>query len=182
MIALLALLLFTAEPQPYSCGPYLLLPGTDQMTIVIDHHSAITAELVYGIENADGEERVAHAAPKRHHVFELNDLRPGTRYWYEVRTGAELSSGKRNFRTLPESPDSYDVVVLGDVRSLPQRWHAVSQQVFRNEATALFIIGTGDYPSDGRQYGLWQKQFFEPARNLLAAKPMWPAPRSNAPA
>ncbi len=175
MIALLALLLFAAEPSPYACGPYLLLPGVEQMTVVIDHHQPVAAELLYGLEHADGEQRVVHAAVQRHHVFKLDKLRPGTRYWYEVRTGTELSSGKRTFRTLPASPDSYEVVVLGDVRSLPQRWHAVSQQIFRDEAEALFIIGTGDYPVDGSKYALWRKQFFEPARNLLAAKPMWPA-------
>lgn len=180
MIALLALLLFVAEPLPYACGPYLLLPGVDQMTVVVDHHLPIAAELVYGIgvygtESEDGEQRVAHAAVQRHHVFTLSGLRPGTRYWYEVRTGTELASGKRSFRTLPAKPDSYQVIVLGDVRSLPQRWHKVSQRVFRQEQEALFVIGTGDYPSDGRKYDQWRKQFFEPARNLLASKPMWPA-------
>lgn len=175
MIALLALLLFVAEPLPYACGPYLLLPGVEQMTIVVDHSLPIAAELVYGIEGEDGVQRVVHATVQRHHVFKLSDLRPGTRYWYEVRTGTELASGKRNFRTLPAKPDSYEVVVLGDVRSLPQRWHAVSQRIFEHERDALFVIGTGDYPSDGSKYAQWRKQFFEPARNLLASKPMWPA-------
>jgi hypothetical protein len=175
MIALLALLLFVAEPLPYACGPYLLLPGVEQMTVVIDHLLPISAELVYGIEGEDGGQRVVHATAQRHHVFKLSDLRPGTRYWYEVRTGTELASGKRSFRTLPAKPDSYQVVVLGDVRSLPQRWHAVSQRIFQQEQDALFVIGTGDYPADGSKYALWRKQFFEPARNLLASKPMWPA-------
>lgn len=180
MIALLALLLFVAEPLPYACGPYLLLPGVEQMTVVVDHHLPIAAELIYGIEGdgVAGEDsglRVVHAAIQRHHVFTLSGLRPGTRYWYEVRTGTELASGKRSFRTLPAKPDSYQVIVLGDVRSLPQRWHMVSQRVFQQEQEALFVIGTGDYPSDGSKYDLWRKQFFEPARNLLASKPMWPA-------
>ncbi|MGK0205216.1 MAG: hypothetical protein ACI9S9_004304 [Planctomycetota bacterium] len=175
MIALLVLLLLVAEPLPYACGPYLLLPGVEQMTVVIDHNLPITAELVYGIEGEDGEQRVAHAAVQRHHVFTLSGLQPGTRYWYEVRTGTQLASGKRSFRTLPAKPDSYQVIVLGDVRSLPQRWHAVSQRIFQQEQDALFVIGTGDYPADGSKYALWRKQFFEPARNLLASKPMWPA-------
>lgn len=175
MLPLLALLLFLAEPLPYACGPYLLLPGVEQMTVVIDHHLPITAELVYGIDNEDDEQRVVHKAVQRHHVFSLTNLRPGTRYWYEVRTSEQLASGKRSFRTLPAKPDSYEVIVLGDVRSLPQRWHAVSQQIYKNEADALFVIGTGDYPADGTNYAMWRKQFFEPARNLLATKPMWPA-------
>jgi hypothetical protein len=175
MIALLALLLFAAEPLPYSCGPYLLLPGSKQMTIVVDHSLPIAAELVYGLEGGDGEQRVMHAAVQRHHVFTLDGLQPGSPYWYEVRTGTELASGRRSFRTLPAKPDSYEVIVLGDVRSLPQRWHAVSQRIFQDEPGALFVIGTGDYPSDGSNYALWRKQFFEPARSLLASKPMWPA-------
>lgn len=175
MIALLALLLVAAEPLPYSCGPYLLLPGARQMTIVVDHVLPITAELVYGLEIGDGKKSVMHAAAQRHHVFTLDGLQPDSRYWYEVRTGTELASGRRSFRTLPAKPDSYEVIVLGDVRSLPQRWHAVSQRIFQDESDALFVIGTGDYPSDGSKYALWRKQFFEPARSLLASKPMWPA-------
>lgn len=175
MIALLALLQLAAEPLPYACGPYLLLPGTEQMTVVVDHHQAVRAELVYGLANSDVESRVPHLQAQRHHVFSLTGLQPGAEYWYEVRTGDELASGRCSFRTLPKRPDRYEVVVLGDVRSLPQRWHAVSQRVFTQEKDALFVIGTGDYPSDGSKYGLWRKQFFEPARSLLAHKPMWPA-------
>ena len=175
MITILAFLLFTAEPLPYACGPYLLLPGVEQMTIVIDHSLPIAAELVYGVEGGESEKRVVHTAIQRHHVFKLDGLQPGSQYWYEVRTGTELASGRRSFHTLPAKPDSYEVIVLGDVRSLPQRWHAVSQRVYQDEPSALFVIGTGDYPSDGSKYTLWRKQFFEPARNLLASKPMWPA-------
>jgi len=165
----------TAEPTPYACGPYLLLPGVTEMTVVIDHNVPITAELTYGIDKTDGKQRVAHDKAIRHHVFKLANLRPDTRYWYQVRTSDELASKKRTFRTLPAKPNTYEVVVLGDVRSLPQRWHAVSQSIYKNEPEALFVIGTGDYPVDGTKYALWRKQFFEPARNLLATKPMWPA-------
>ncbi|MFK7740607.1 MAG: metallophosphoesterase [Planctomycetota bacterium] len=180
MIALLTLLLFAQlllaqEPAPYACGPFLLQPGCDQMTVVVDHPQPVVAELIYGTEGGQDEQRVPHASPQRHHVFALTGLKPKTEYWYQVRTGTERSSGKRSFRTLPQTPDRYEVIVLGDVRSLPQRWHAVSERVFQHEQNALFVIGTGDYPSNGSKYEQWRKQFFEPARNLLANKPMWPA-------
>lgn len=172
---LFLLTLAVAVPLPYSCGPFLLQPGTDRMTVVVDHETPVTAKLRYGIQGDANIQVMTHESAARHHVFGLTGLRPGTQYWYEITSDTTLGSGKRTFRTLPESPKSYRIVALGDVRSLPARWHKVSQRIFREEKDALFIIGTGDYPSNGRNYGMWIKQFFTPARDLLASVPIWPA-------
>ncbi len=164
----------SATIDPFSCGPFLLRPGTHTMTIVVDHHSLVPAELHYGIAGQAELGRVRHAAARRHHVFALVDLQPGTRYWYEVSAGSKLASGRHHFRTLPNQPASYRLIVLGDVRTLPSRWGAIATRVLRDEHDALSIIGTGDYPSNGRNYGQWVREFFAPARDLLAELPIWP--------
>jgi hypothetical protein len=66
-------------PGPYSCGPCLLQPGTDEMTLVVDHVSPVMATLEWG---AVGEpmQRVEHSNPERHHIFELTGLAPGCLY------------------------------------------------------------------------------------------------------
>lgn len=100
------------------------------------------------------------------------DLAEGVRYRI---TSDGFDSGEHTFRTLPEAPSSYRFLALGDVRSNPQDWRAVADRVQQHEQDALFIVGTGDYPADGRQYDQWIEQFFDPARDLLARLPFWPA-------
>lgn len=159
---------------PYDCGPFLLQPGTETMTIVVDHAQPVDARLTWHRADGRGKKGVINSATSRHHIFTLDDLEPDTRYAYRLK-GDGLDSGKREFRTLPEAPSSYRFITLGDVRSLPDVWHAVSERIYENEKEALFIVGTGDYPADGTQYSQWIDQFFSPARNLLASVPMWPS-------
>lgn len=165
-----------AAGEPYSCGPFLLQPGNGEMTVVIDHVEPLAAQLAYW--RADGKGRkqtLKHKTPKRHHIFELTGLAAGTRYKYRVTTGGQRDSGERVFRTLPQRPDRIRLIALGDARTNPDDWHAVSQRVFENEEDALFIIGTGDYPSDGSKYDQWVNQFFAPGRDLLGRIPLWPS-------
>ncbi|MBT3345567.1 MAG: hypothetical protein HOH74_12765 [Gemmatimonadetes bacterium] len=163
----------SAWAAPFDCGPFLLQPGTNTMTIVIDHAEPVEVTMTW--RRADGgEKRTVARAADRHHIFTLDDLEPDTRYQYRLK-GSGFDSDKREFRTLPEAPAAYRFITLGDVRSLPDVWHKVSQRIHENEPEALFIVGTGDYPADGSQYSQWKDQFFSPARDLLARVPMWPS-------
>ena len=162
-----------AEVSPLSCGPFLLQPGTHGMTIVVDHATPVATRLCYWTEGGD-ELAIEHEEPARHHVFTLEGLAANTAYSYEI-TGSDLSTGTHSFRTLPERPERYRVLAVGDVRTYPEAWARVSGRMFEDEPDALFAIGTGDYPADGRNYNLWIEQFFAPARPLLGHLPLWPA-------
>ncbi len=162
--------------QPYSCGPFLLQPGSTQMTVVIDHEHPVAATLTYRPGGSrEREQKLRHAEPQRHHIFNLEGLKPDTEYSYRVKSGRDFDSGKLLFHTLPEAPTQYRLIALGDVRSRPHIWKRVSERIFSMEKDALFIIGTGDYPADGRKYHQWIEQFFNPGRNLLGRLPIWPA-------
>lgn len=166
----------TPTATPYSCGPFLLQPGTGEMTIVIDHEGPVAAQLVYWrAEGKGGKQTVRHRDAERHHVFELTGLEPGTEYRYRITTGRERDSGERCFRTLPAAPERFRLIALGDARTNPEDWHKVSQRIYEEEEDALFIIGTGDYAADGSQYDQWVNQFFGPGRDLLSRVPMWPS-------
>lgn len=179
LLLILPLVLLTGPflaAQPYSCGPFLLQPGSTQMTVVIDHEHPVAATLTYRLEGGkEKEKEIRHAEPRRHHIFILDDLKPDAEYGYQVKSGGDFDSGRRHFRTLPEAPTQYRLIVLGDVRSRPHIWKQVSERIFSVEQDALFIIGTGDYPADGSKYHQWIEQFFKPARNLLGRIPIWPA-------
>lgn len=173
--ALLVLLAQVPQPElpaPFSCGPFLLQPSTSSMTVVIDHETPLATSMQYWA--GEGVRVIEHADPTRHHVFALAGLAADTLYSYEI-TAQGHSSGTHQFRTLPVQPDSYRLLVVGDVRTQPKVWGQVSQRMFENESAALFTIGTGDYPSDGRQYKRWINEFFTPARSFLGRMPMWPA-------
>lgn len=162
-----------AAEDPIACGPFLLQPGPRTMTIVIDDETPSPATLRYW--SADQAERVVeHPEPARHHAFTLDQLEPDTEFSYQVRAGAG-SSATHAFRTLPLRPERYRVLAVGDVRTHPEEWAAVSGRMFEREQGALFAIGTGDYPSDGRKYQQWVDQFFAPARDFLGRMPLWPA-------
>jgi hypothetical protein len=163
--------------EPYSCGPFLLQPGSEQMTVVIDHAMPLAAKLTYSRADNQGAAPVVveHEAAARHHVFTLRGLEPDTVYRYRVESGEGQESGERTFRTLPTAPERYRIVAIGDARTQSAVWGRVSQRIHEQERDALFMIGTGDYPENGRQYQLWVEQFFAPGRDLLSRMPLWPA-------
>jgi hypothetical protein len=143
------------------------------MVLVVDHPSPVPATLEYGRVGADSMERVARD-PQRHHVFALTGLTPDTEYRYRIVRDPNTATEEAVFRTLPEAPSEIHFVVMGDHRSQPDRWGAVATRILEAEPRARFAVGTGDYPSDGRHYGQWVEQFFEPGRALLAHLPLWP--------
>ncbi|HCL31778.1 MAG TPA: hypothetical protein DIC52_25530 [Candidatus Latescibacteria bacterium] len=159
--------------QPFDCGPFLLQPGRTTMTVVIDHAEPVEARLTWQREDGGSKQNSRHETA-RHHIFALTDLRPDTHYRYRIE-GDGFDSGERTFRTLPIAPRQYRFLAVGDVRSRPEDWRKVARRMNDNESEALFIVGTGDYPADGRQYEQWKGQFFDPARDLLARLPIWPA-------
>jgi hypothetical protein len=187
LLALSMVLLATVGSQasgaPYSCGPILLQPGPHRMVVVIDHEAPLDATLWYqpagekpgaGIDRATATE-IRQESPQRHHIFELTGLAAGTTYAYEISSRNGVTSGVHTFGTLPERPDRYRLVVMGDVRSQPEVWRRMASRILTHERSALFMIGTGDYPADGRDYSQWVEQFFAPGRELLAEMPLWPA-------
>ncbi|MEW6753062.1 MAG: metallophosphoesterase [Candidatus Latescibacterota bacterium] len=165
-----------AQGEPFACGPYLLDPGPRRMTVVVDHPHPVAAALEYRRADGTGRPRaVVRREAARHHLFALEELEPDTWYEYRVASGRAHDSGPRTFRTPPEAPERFRLVVLGDTRSQPEEWRRVSQRVFAHEPEALFAVGTGDYPADGSQYEQWVAQFFAPGRDLLARLPIFPS-------
>ncbi len=104
-------------------GPYLLAPKTDSMVVVWESTEAVSATIAYGTdENALSEPiavEVNADAPdfqgKRMNLYhyKLENLQPGTRYYYEVKLdGGE--SCKASFRTLSDHPEAIRIVSLSD--------------------------------------------------------------------
>lgn len=176
LLLALAPSLSAQETTPFGCGPFLLQPTSNSIVVVVDHPTEVTASISFGVKGKPVQV-ISHQTAARHHMFQLKGLTPGSVIEYRVRSSSSkgLDSGVMSFRTLPESPKSYRFLVMGDVRSDPTSWNKVSELALQRDPDALFIVGTGDYPNDGRRYKQWMHQFFAPARGLLGHFPFWPA-------
>ncbi len=164
----------SAAARPFDCGPMLLEPAPDGMTVVVHDGAAPAPTLVfYPQDHPDRRGSVRHGEPSKHHFFVLTGLSPDTHYVYRVQAG-DVDSGTRSFRTLPQDPERFRFLAFGDLRSQPQQFHMLSEAIVGHETDALFCVTTGDYPADGRKYQLWMDQFFTPGRDMLAFLPHWP--------
>lgn len=174
LCAVAALFSLSAAARPFDCGPMLLLPAPDSLSVVVHHATPVAATLLYHPEGRDAERSlIRHARASDHHLFNLSGLEPGTRYLYRITAG-EVDSGTRAFRTLEADPRRYTLLAAGDLRTQPRQFRRVAEAMRRNEPHAAAWITTGDFPADGRNYCMWINEFFSPGRELLAGLPVWP--------
>lgn len=105
------------------------------------------------------------------HFMMLNDLKPGTRYRYDV-LGNGSAEGKGAFTTFPKKAGPFRFVALGDTRTR----HDVHQQIVSRvqQENPLFVINTGDLVSDGLEIPHWEA-FFRVSRELMRGVPYYPA-------
>ncbi len=119
------------------------------------------------------EAKVQGGEPAKKKVFVykvwLDGLKAGTQYEYGVK-GEET---KYRFRTTPEKTDEVTFVVYGDSRSDVGR----HKQVFKllAEKKPDFIVHTGDVVTDGENYELWDKEYFDVVKGVAESVPVYVA-------
>lgn len=115
---------------------------------------------------------------RRYHEVRVRGLDAGSAYSYQVRVSvsADMRGAKetdlRQFETFPTNATRLKILVYGDTRSHPDR-HAQVIDAMSREKDAAFILHTGDVVDDGRNFGAWIPQLFEPAGKLMATKPIF---------
>ncbi len=114
---------FAADGAQFKNGPYLLAPKTDSMVVAWESTEQTDATIAYGTqENALGEPISVspdadapefQGAKMQLYYYKLENLEPGTRYYYEVKlAGGE--SCKASFKTLSDDPDNVNLISLSD--------------------------------------------------------------------
>ena len=104
-------------------GPYLLAPKTDAMTVVWESTAKADATIAFGdaadklgapvAVAADANAPEFQGAKMNFYYYTMTGLKPGTRYYYEVKlAGGE--SCKASFRTLSDKPDKINMISLSD--------------------------------------------------------------------
>ncbi len=169
-------------------GPYLVHPGKTTMTIMWETDKPGEANLRFDIGEAL-DQKLTVAAPARIEYSDgwwgdaprlkaylyraaLKNLRPGTKYSYQVEREG-LKSRLHHFTTFPEKADRFTFIVYGDSRGNPLVHGMLASQFEKHSPT--FIINTGDLVDVGGFYEEWGPQYFEPLTGVIDHIPLLPA-------
>ncbi len=153
----------------FRTGPYLQRPAPGTVEIRWEGRRARDAEV--RLEGREDVRRVK-AAPRQ--AIRLDDLEPGERYGYEVRTDDAVARGE--IRTAPPPEGTISFAVMGNTRS-DARVQALLAASLRTEDPD-FLLGTGNLVSDGLSAHEWTR-FFDLGREVLASAPIFPAIGTN---
>lgn len=111
------------------------------------------------------------------HRFYLRNLKPNTRYYYQVGVGEAFRSKTYSFRTTEsfESMTDLSFLIFGDAQDNGEdgNFRRVAEAMALNHSDIDFVISTGDMPWNDKPGDWWS--FFDKARDLFAAKALMPA-------
>ena len=171
-VILLALLaspaLTEAADEPF-IGPYLQALKRDSVIIKWETEAKSLGEVEVG-EGDSFSRTLRENDPRSLHEVPIDGLRTDTLYAYRVKWEGKTSDTFR-FRTMPpEGCRHFRLVAYGDSRTNP----AIHVEIVRRILTydPDFIIHTGDIVLEGAKKEQWKPQFFDPARPLIARKPL----------
>ena len=113
------------------------------------------------------------AGTSHYHRVALEGLEPGTTYLLQVVRTADDPRGPLGpvtpVRTAPEPGGPLLFAVVGDTQSQPDVWRRVASQIRAERPD--FLLHCGDIVDDGLSLDQWHREFFRPARDLLASVP-----------
>jgi hypothetical protein len=123
-------------PQKLTKGPYLIEPGSTEMTIRWEFDAQTESELIYGLNDKMTEKKPANLRAEKggRYLYEviLEDLKQGSQYFYQVNYG----NGKRikaSFETYRKNQSSFDFVAMGDSRSNPEIFASILNNLPKDE-------------------------------------------------
>lgn len=161
-------LCLAAEPapaeDPLRIGPYLMAPAADGVSLLFETETPLATSLRYGTSRAL-ELTVQEDQADTFHELRLDDLLPGTTYFYQLQ-GAGLSSALHRFRTLPQVATPLRVLVFGDNQNGPNTFVSLLERMAELEPDLLLSVGDTVQTGDA---DLFRSQMLEPI-SLLAAE------------
>jgi len=105
--------------------------------------------------HSKGEPFLSDISPRFIHHITIDDLKPGTTYYFRIGDPDMGYSREYKFRLPSTNPDEYRFAIGGDWE-IPLEGRAVAEQIAKQSPTA-FILG-GDYPCGVhslKDYGKW---------------------------
>lgn len=159
-------------PQGIERGPQLALPSEESMTIAWKTLSPVQGSVDYWV---DGGEVRSTSEPESsfEHVIRLDDLEPGTSYFYRVRSGPGAVSEVSSFKTVSADPSAaIRFAVLGDHGCGCDAQYAVLD-VIKARAPDL-VLTTGDNAYYDGTPAEVLRNYFVPLADLMDHVPVYP--------
>lgn len=155
--------------------PFLQYPTTSGMGIVWETWPEATTVVEYG-DRVPLTERVEVDGRRALHQVRLENLQPGTAYFYRVRSvtdaGAELTSEISTFAADVQPGAAWAFAILGDTQNNPAMWRRLSRHIWGERPNLVFLAG--DLVGSGQIDFEWEHEFFGPGRELLRRIPLLP--------
>ena len=167
-------------------GPYLQWLRPDAITIVWETVDEVDSVVEYGRTSAYGSS-TTDCDSTAHHEVTLTGLNPYSVYHYRVRSGSQVLSDDRTFRTAAgPGQTSFTFVVFGDTQSGidPAKDHMDRYRtsateghnaavVWLNGINPDFYLHTGDLVARGAEMSAWDG-FFSFEGEVMGRIPMFP--------
>lgn len=171
LLVLLALSSCGNEKQAHTFlkGPYLQNPTLDGMTIMWESRDLASGEVRYG-ETMKLKNSATEYQKARIHSIILNDLKPATKYYYQVVTNG-LKSEIHSFYTAVGEEDPFSFIAYGDNKNGPFNHEKVANLALSKDPN--FAIHNGDLVDRGGVYVQWEKLFFNPISHLISHVPLY---------
>ena len=158
--------------------PYLQFTTTTATTVMWETSKSAKGTLFYG-ETAKCQKSIASDQKATIHELRIQDLKPGTQYFYRTRAEAQgtdgpqvLDSEVRTFQTDagPETPFAF--AVISDTQGNPKVSGALAQLAWSHRPN--FLLHPGDLVSTGGNKREWVEQFFASMEPLVSRVPFFP--------
>jgi hypothetical protein len=168
-------------------APYFQKQAANGITVCWNTAEAELGIVRYGTRPGNLDRIAKDAVPAEAHEIRLNDLQPGTRYYYTVGNTAAIKyggSGADWFTTAPETgtTESVRLWVIGDsgnpgpvaqsVRDAMKLWIAENPREGKDDLDQWLLLGDNAYRSGSNQQH--QAALFDAYPNLLRNLAFWP--------
>lgn len=158
--------------------PYLFpLKNTGmQITFELDRQAQVSVS--YGTSLPLTNSMPLQAKTENLYVAQLQDLKPGTAYFYQVtakdNAGKSLNTGPLTFRTAPDASQPLVFGVVSDTEARPQINEKIGSLLWDERVD--FTIHLGDLTDGGRKKQKWQwtQEFFPGSSALYSRIPNLP--------
>lgn len=109
------------------------------------------------------------------HTVRLAELKPGTKYEYQVGTDGENGwIDAATFETAPDKAEPFSFIYLGDAQAGFDAWGDLLHQCYKENPEAAFYVMAGDLVNKGNERADWDR-LFQNARGVFDHRVLVPS-------
>jgi MYXO-CTERM domain-containing protein len=170
---------WVGAPTELTRGPYLQDASDGGITVVCKTSAPAELTLRHGERAGPPWVGEARSPAGTTHVFALTDLRPETRYFYELAAGANVLARAEDcsFRTSPPAASRapFRFLAWGDSGTGDEVQREVAARMERVLPAPAFALGLGDLVYERGAWQDYDPKLFRPYARLLRSTTFWPA-------